>query len=299
MALNEDHGLTDEEAAALALPDDPDEEETDVDPNADPEAAAEPAADPQADPAPAADPEPAPAAEPAAPAADPEPQAAPAVEPVAKVEAAAPAPLLVVQAPEDAQAQLAKIAADKAELADKWEAGDVTGKEYQIELDKLNDAAFELKQTVREADLARKLGEQQLMNQWVADCTAFLGEHPEYAEGSERRNLLDETIKAIAQMPSNRGLSNVKALEKAHKIVNMELGETTPAAPAAKPVVQHKIPAPAAPPNIGSLPAAAMNDTTGGEFAAIETLRKSGDVDAYEAAIEKMSEATRARYMRS
>lgn len=205
-----------------------------------------------------------------------------------------------MQAPDDAQARLAQIAADKGTLADKWEAGEITGKEYQIELDKLNDQQFDLKQAVRDANLAAKLSEQQIMNQWVADCNAFLGSHPEYAEGSERRNLLDETIKALAGMPSNRGLSNVKALEKAHKIVNLELGELAPAAaaPAGKTVTQHQVPKPATPPNIGNLPAAAMNDTTGGEFANLDRLAKSDPI-AYEEAFEKLTAAQRARYERA
>lgn len=307
MALNEDHGLTAEEEAALNFKDD--EETVYVDPDATAEAAAaEPApvdaeipavpaadpvaaaGDPNANPAPATNTEPAPAPAPAA-----EPAPAPAKQ------EAAPAPLLIVQAPEDAQAQLAKIVTDKGALADRWEAGEITGKEYQVQLDALNEQQFDIKSQVREAELAQKLEGQRIQNQWVADCNSFLASHPEYADTtSERHKLLNETIMAIARMPSNAGLSNDKALAKAHRMVQVELGETpTVAAPAAAAkVVQHVVPKPAAPPNIGALPAAAMNDTSGGEFAAIETLRKSGNVDAYEDAVSKMTEAQRARYMR-
>lgn len=196
--------------------------------------------------------------------------------------------------------KLAQIAVDKGALADKWEAGDITGKEYQIELDKLNDAQFDIKQQVREAELARKLTEQQIQNAWVVDCNAFLAAHPEYADvNSERHKLLNETIMAIARMPSNQGLSNDKALAKAHRMVQVELGEAVAAPAANKPAGQQKVPKPAAPPNIANAPAATMNDASGGEFAAIDRISKSGDVDAYEAALDKMTDAQRDRYLRA
>lgn len=301
----EDHGLTDEEVAALNAPA---EEENNVDPNADPDAVAEPGtADQSTDTDPAADPDAAAGAgdaNPAAAAADaaPAPAAAPAVETPAAAtkQEAAPAPILIVQAPADAQVKLAQIAVDKGVLADKWEAGDLTGKEYQLQLDALNEQQFDIKQQVRDADLAQKLTAQQIQNQWVSDCNAFVSAHPEYADASsERHKLLNETIMAIARMPSNQGLSNEKALAKAHRMVQVELGESTVAAPAAAGAKQLVVPKPATPPTLSNVPAAAMNDTTGGEFAAIDKLAKSGDVDAYESALEKMTEPQRARYMRT
>lgn len=306
--VNDDHGLTPEEEAALKY-DDSAEGAVIVDPNADP--APQPDAE---DPAPAADP--APASDPVATAgagdadpaavadADPAPAPAAAAEPVAQPQAApAPAPILIVQAPADAKEQLDKIAADKAALIEKWENGEVTSKEYQTQLDALNEQQFDLKAQLREADLTQKMAQQQVHNQWVADCNAFLAAHAEYADkNGERYKLLNETIMALASMPSNQGLSNEKALAKAHRIVQVELGEVAPtaAAPApAKTVTQHKVPKPEVPPNIGTLPAAAMNDTSGGEFASLNALQKSGDVEAYEAAVANLSEAQLARYLRA
>lgn len=305
--LNDDHGLTAEEAAALAYKGDEDEEKQIVDPDADPETAAQPAT-PETAPAaaPAADVEPAvaPANADESAAANAEPDPAPAAAPVAeKPEAApAPAPILIAQAPADADAQLAQIATDKAALIDKWENGEVTGKEYQQQLDALNEKQSDIKAQVREADLAQKLEAQRVQNQWVADCNRFLADHPEYQDtNGERRKLMDETIMALARMPSNQGLSNEKALAKAHRMVQMELGEVAPAAntPAApQKVTQHKVPKPEIPPNVGTMPAASMNDTTGGEFAALDALAKT-DLAGYEAAVEKLSDAQRARYFRA
>jgi hypothetical protein len=310
--VNDDHGLTPEEEAARAYKGDEDEEKKIVDPDAEPavETAEQPApAEAETAAAPAAGDEPAAGAADAdaAPAADAnaEPAPAAAAEPASQPQAApAPAPILIVQAPADAKEQLDKIAADKAALIEKWETGEVTGKEYQTQLDALNDKQFDLKAQVREAELAQKMEDQRVQNQWVADCNAFLAKHEEYADKTgERYKLLNETIMALASMPSNQGLSNEKALAKAHRMVQVEMGETpTPAATTQAPptkVTQHKVPKPAAPLNIGTLPAADMNDTSGGEFASLNALQKSGDVEAYEAAVAGLSEAQRARYLRA
>lgn len=296
---NEDHGLTPEEEAALNAPDE-DGAKTEVfDPDADPAPAVE--AEPEAQPA-AAEQEPTPAepvAEPEpAPTAEPEPEPAPA-----KAEVSAPAPVLVVAAPEDAKAQLDAIAAKKSDLIDKFEAGEITTREYQNQLDSLNDQRSEIQSQVREANMAQKLNEQQVQNLWVADCTAFIGKNAEYADiNGERHQALNAAIMTLAKMPQNRGISNQDALAKAHKMVKAMYGEEVAAKPAATEPAKAKqpiVPKPAALPNIGSVPAANMNDDTGGEFAAVDRLARSGNVLALEDAIENMTEAQRARYFKS
>lgn len=288
-------GLTDEERAALEF-DDSDEKAAIFDPEATPEAEPAPEVDP--DLPPVVEPEAAPV-EPA-PAAEPEPEAKP--EPAKQEAAPVQAPILIVQAPEDAKAKLEGIATQKAELVQKFEDGEVTAAQFHTQMDSLSDQQFDIKSQVREAELASKLEGQRIQNQWVADCNSFLTQHPEYADQtSERYKLLNETIMALATMPSNQGLANDKALAKAHRMVQIEMGETPAAAAPAAPakVVQHKVPKPDAPPNIANLPAASMNDDTGGEFAAIDRLAKSGDVEAYEAAVDKMTEAQKARYFKN
>lgn len=295
---NEDHGLTPEEEAALNAPDD-DGAKTEVfDPDADPAPAVE--AEPEPQPA-AAQPEPAPAE----PVAEPEPAPAAEAEPApAKAEVAAPAPVLVVAAPEDAKAQLDAIAAKKEEITDKFESGDITYKECQRELDALNEQHFEIKSQMREATMAQRMNEQQVQNLWVADCTSFIGKNAEYADISgERHQALNAAIMTLAKMPQNRGISNQDALAKAHKMVKAMYGEEVAAKPVAAAtttkVTQLVVPKPAALPNIGSVPAANMNDDTGGEFAAVDRLARSGNVLALEDAIENMTEAQRARYFKS
>lgn len=242
-------------------------------------------------------------------------QPATAAEPAAEVQAAsapaeqprpASAPILIAVAPEDAQAKLADIAKQKDELAQKCDDGIITMAQYQKDLDALNEQQFDIKSQLREAELAQKMEQQRIQNTWIADCNAFLNTHAEYKEGSptfdeERRNLLDAALMSLAKIPANQGMDNNAALAKAHKMVKGAYGEVDAApapAPQAKPV-QPKVPQPAAMPDIGKLPVAQMNDTSGGEFAALESLRKSGDVERYEAALDALSDAAKARYLRS
>ncbi len=291
-------GLTDEERAALAIEDESEKEV--FDPDAEPSLATEPEA------APAAETEPAPAAEPeAAPAADPEPEAAPTPEakpePVAEKPVAAPAPVFVANAPEDAKAKLEGIATQKTELAKKWEDGEVTGSEYQAELDKLNEQAFDIKLAVRESEMANRMQQQQIENLWKQDCDKFLAQNTEYAPGSERLAALDASIRALAMLPTSNGMRNEDALAKAHNMVKSMYGEAvaTPAAQAKPAAKQPVVPKPEIPPNIGNAPAAVMNDTTGGEFSSLTRLMQSGDVTAFETAFDNLTEAQQAKFLRS
>ena len=297
---NVDDELTEEEKAALAF-DDSDEKTAVFDPDAVPDPAAEPApaaAEVDPDLPPVAEPE----AAPEVPAAEatPEPEAKP--EPAKQEVAPTHAPILVVQAPEDAQAKLAEFAKKRDEVFQKFDDGEITNAEYNKQLADLNDERLGILLHIERANLAQQLESQRIQNQWVNDCNTFLAQHPEYSDqNSEHYKLLNETIMALATMPSNQGLANDKALAKAHRMVMAELGGTAPAAAApATPakVVQHNVPKPPAPPNIGNLPAASMNDTTGGEFAALDRLGKSGDVEGYEAALDKLTDAQRARYLK-
>lgn len=300
-------GLTDEERAALAY-EEPTEEPADVNEDEQPSTASaevdEAATGEVVDDAVAAA-DPAVAEPDAAVVAAAEPAVqAPAEQPAAeaKPQAQAQAPILIVQAPEDAEAKLKDIESQKEALTDKWEAGDITNKDYQKQIDALNDQRIDIKMQLERANIAQQLEAQRVQNQWVADCNAFLVAHPEYQD-AERQQLLSDTIKAIAAIPRNQSLSNAEALAKAHRMVQAELGETSapqaqvqaPAKTAPAPTVKK----PDIPPNIATLPAAAMNETQGGEFAAIETLRKSGNVEAYEEALDKLSDAARNRYLRA
>lgn len=294
--------LTDEEREALTLEDGDDDANADANQGADEAdaqadaqdgddgAAADADAAPvDADAADAADADPAPAADVAAHAAAEQPK-----------EPAPSAPLLVIEAPADAQEKLAAIAALKEEIAQKFDDGEITAKEFQKQLDAQNKAERDIEMKLHAVEMAQTMESQRQQRTWEMDCDSFIAKHPEYADPKSREYaLLNEAVMTIARMPVNQGLSNKAALEKAHRIAQVELAAEAPAAapaPAGK-QAPAKIPRQPAPPNIGNLPQAVIPDASAGEFAHLDRLMKNPD--AYEDALAKLSAAQRDRYLRA
>lgn len=230
---------------------------------------------------------------------------APAAEPAATPSAAPqPAPILVAQAPADAEAKLAEIASKRADLRKQYDDGEITFDQYDTQKDVLAKDERDIERAIDKAQIANDLSEQQRRNEWDSQCGTFLAAHAEYDGGKgERFEHLNETLKAIAVMPRNQGLTGPQLLEKAHKLVLAELNEAPAAAPApaadAKPAAKAApAPAPKLPPNLAHIPAAAGTETGESRFAALDRLQ-STNYDAYEAALAKMSPAEQSEYLQS
>lgn len=254
-----------------------------------------------------------PAADPADPAAVVAPDAAavpavaePAAEPAATappepVVPAAAAPLLNITAPADAKEQLDKISADKATLAEKFDAGDLTGAEFQRELDALNRDERKIETAVNNAELAAQMQQAQAKQVWVEQCETFMTTAAGKVYGADKALMaqFDETVKAIAVMPRNRGLTGDALLMKAHNMLQAELGNPVVAPPVVATPPTKPLPKPRdpLPPTLQNLPAADVTDTTGGQYAHLDRLA-SNDPAAYEAAMAKMSDGERDAYMK-
>jgi len=239
--------------------------------------------------------EPADAGKPGAAAGD-EPEAAPSVVPQ-------PAPILVAQAPADAEAKLAEIATKRAELRKQYDDGDITFDQYDSQKDALAKDEREIERAIDKAHIAADMAEQQRRNEWDAQCAAFLSQHDEYEGGKgERFEHLNETLKAIAVMPRNQGLTGPQLLEKAHKLVLADIGDAPAAAApatAAKPAAKAApAPAPKLPPNLAHIPAAQGTETGEGRFANLDRLQAT-NYEAYEAALAKMTPAEQDAYLQS
>jgi hypothetical protein len=207
----------------------------------------------------------------------------------------------VIQAPADADEQLKKIAADKDALAEKFDAGDLTGAEFNKQLDAFNKAERGIETLVNNADLAAKLEVQRRQNEWDRQCASFFDANKQYNDPALFEQFND-TVKAVAMMPRNMKLTGDQVLVKAHNMLQAELGNpiTAPAtAPATKAEAKLPAPQPQLPPNVGALPAADVTDATGGRFDALNRLAMSGDVEGYEAALSKLSPADHEAYMRA
>lgn len=293
-------GLTNEERAALAAPD-----EDDDDAVAAPAAAAQLAEGEKPDDAKPDDEDSKPAAAAAvvdaAVAATTGGDAAPATDAQAAAPESSPAPqqaapILVAQAPEDAEAKLAEIATAKGALDTKFDEGDITNAEYRKELDALNKRERDIELDLREAKLAERMEAQRQKNEWDRDCNTFLASHAEYQGEANKEAFarLNETVMVVARI--NPHLTGPQVLEKAHKFMQVDSGIAP--APAAKPAAAAKpaqavIPKQAAQPSLHAVPAAQVADAGEGRFAALRGLNGFQLEDA----MAKMSESDRAAFM--
>ena len=212
------------------------------------------------------------------------------------------APLLVAQAPEDADAKLAEIASKKEALLNQFDDGDITAKEYQLQLDALMKDERQIELALHEAQLAAKMEQQRQQNEWTATVNGFIQENPRYNPQTSPRlyQLLDMEVRAVASTEEFRNRTDSAAgrliLQRAHENLAKELGFEAGTKPAAAKTPAKAVPKPDLPPSLHSAPAAESNDVTGGKWAQLDRLASSDPI-AYEDALMKMSERDREAYL--
>lgn len=258
-----DDGLTDEERAALAE-DDGAGEEAAPEVEAEAEAAAATTAEPEKPEEPAAAP---------VEATEPEPQ-----------------PILVAPPTDDADAKLKEIAEKKDALLAQFDEGDITTREYQKQLDELMKAERQVEFAQHEAQLAAKMEQQRLQNEWTATCNSFVEAYPVYKDNPRLYKALDAEVRDLAARPDTASWSGQKFLEEAHKALKQAFN--LPDGAKAKPQAREL------PPNLAKVPAADVQDTNGGRFAVLDRMATS-DPLGYEEALSKMSDADRNAYLSS
>jgi hypothetical protein len=203
-------------------------------------------------------------------------------------------PLLDADAPEDAAEQLEAIARQKEELVQKFDDGELTAKEYQLELDKLAKREREIEQAQFKARLAQEMAEQQQRNAWLATVNQFLSEHAEYRQYPLRYKALDLAVRELAAQEENQGLSGREILEKAHEQIVEQFGLAR-AEDDLKPEgkKRRKI---EAPPTLANVPAASATETEDGRWAKLDRLMET-DPERYERELAKLSDADREAYL--
>ena len=212
------------------------------------------------------------------------------------------APILVVNAPEDADAKLTEIATKKNELLAKFDDGDITTKEYQAELDALNKQEREVEWGIEKAKLASEMEAQRQANEWKSTVDSFIRENPRYSpeKSPSMYQLLDIEVRRVAGTDEFKNRSDPAAgreiLAKANENIAKDLGfDLKPAAQTQQKTAPSK---PNLPPNLASVPAADQNDTQGGKYAVLDRLASSDPI-AYEETLMKLPEAERNAYLAS
>lgn len=182
------------------------------------------------------------------------------------------------------------------ELAEKFEAGDISVREYTDQRDALNREAW-----ARNLEAAQQT---QAKERWEAEQDFFLKRNPAYLEDSLRGKallgMLDAAVRSLASDVANQYKTGYEILQMAHKeivgIVGQKGGKTDSktdgvaedkgegkgAKPKAKlPGIQ----------TLGEVPSSAANATED-PYASIDRL----EGEAYEEALEKMTEAQAKAY---
>lgn len=205
-----------------------------------------------------------------------------------------PAPLLVAQVPENVDAKLAEITTQKGSLLDQFDNGDITAKEYQLQLDALNKQERQIERQIERAETAAEMEKQRLQNDWNATCNSFVDRNPIYKDNQRLYKALDAEVRELATKPETANWSGQRFLDEAHKNLKAAFGFQD-GAPA--PDTKRKTPPQRElPPNLAKVPAADVEDTNGGRFAALDRLANSDPV-AYEETLNKMSAAERDAYL--
>lgn len=206
------------------------------------------------------------------------------------------APILVAQPPEGADERLKEIAEKKEALVNQFDDGDITAKEYQLQLDALAKEERKIEFDLHKAQLAAEMEQQRQANEWRATVEGFIAENPRYNPNTSPRmyQMLDMEVRAVATSDEFKNRTDSAAgrliLQRAHENLAKELGFQT-AKPKAK-----KQAAESAPPSLHAIPAADTNDVTGGKFAVLDRLATTDPI-AYEEALMKLSEKERDSYL--
>lgn len=203
------------------------------------------------------------------------------------------APLLVAEAPEDAEERLGKISEDKAKLVEQFDDGELTAKEYQQQLDALNREERKVEMALHKAQIAADMEEQRLANERDAAIISFLKEVDIPRDPTNLRfATLDAAVRIVASDESSADLSPREILQKAYGMC-VEHGTLTPKKqePVRQRAQRKQINAPK---TLANLPAADISDTDDNRFAHINRIK---DPEARERAFMGLSPAEQEAYL--
>ncbi|EBQ8762732.1 hypothetical protein BKM35_22115 [Salmonella enterica] len=213
-----------------------------------------------------------------------------------------PAPVFVVEAPKDSDKQLTEIKQQKIALADQFDEGDITNREYQQKLDELNQQERKIEREIDRARLAEDMEAQRKNNAWNDAQADFMADHPEY-EDDTRREMFNAVFRNVAKrdefsaLPVTRA-NSLKLLRAAHeafiKVAGKSAGpgdENENGKETAKQQKKKELP-----PTLAGIPASDVTDTNAGRWASLDRLRDK-DYQAYEDKLFSMSDADRDAYL--
>lgn len=199
--------------------------------------------------------------------------------------------------PTAAQASLAEIDKQRAELADQLDDGELTTKEYTAALDKLNEQKHELSSRLAK----QQEHDEAILQGWYSDVDKFLAKHTDISVNQTRLQSFDTVVRRVTDDVENAGLSNRQQLDKAHALWREEMGIGQQAAPKDETktgkTAKTPTPKPALPPTLHNVPAAEIEVGDDGKYSYLDGLLNAGKHIEYEDAMAKLSEADQQDYL--
>lgn len=199
------------------------------------------------------------------------------------------------EAPADAKVKLTEIEQQRDALAAKFDEGELTAAEFRAQSRPLE----EQRDTLKEQMLKASLSQDALVHTWSKLAVpTFLEKHPEYAPGTPLYVALDGEVRRLQAGSDNPFdpalLAQADATIKAQMRKAMGMPDTpTPAATPPKKDGKGRV----IPPTLAHLPSADLTEETdGGEFAFLDRLSEE-DPGKFEAALGKLTEDQRERYL--
>lgn len=205
-----------------------------------------------------------------------------------------PKPMFDAKLPENYDDQVKAIRQQKRELAEKFDEGEISVAEYQDQLDDLNDKQADLREIKFKAELANEAQKNAAEDDWGTTVQSFLSSHPETSKSDFRLNAFDLAVRMVTSNEANAKLSNQEQLELAYKNFAAELGLQVQAGKA--PPAQQQRRAKPVVPNIGDIPAADIQDTDNGKFAALDRLIDTDPI-RYQDELARLSASDREAYL--
>lgn len=198
--------------------------------------------------------------------------------------------------------KLKTVSEQKDALAEQFDDGDLTAKEYRQKLKELDDQEWDLRKQELNIENQRnsiKTDQEELKSTWFGTTVPnFLKEHTQYANGGAAAAALDAEVRRLqAESKSFAASLLPDILHQAHKNISEAFG--VPVTQAGQKKDDPK-PKRVLPPSLASMPAADIADTDnddGGAGAALDQLMDK-DPEKWEQALAKLPEAEREKYLR-
>jgi len=196
---------------------------------------------------------------------------------------------------QDLSAQKTELKQQLAELAKKFDDGDLMASEFNAQREAIEEQREALLKQEIKTETQRDLGLQK----WRDDVADFSKDKPQYQPGGILREALDKKVKEL-QVSAVNPLSP-RLLEKAHAEIQKALGlplakaETPAPKKDEKPAPAPRRPAP--PPTLAHIPATDITDADdGAEFSHLDQLLERDSV-RFEQELARLSPGDRDRYL--